>query len=112
MKNISAIAHVYARILDFSCGIYPTNDSPESILKGCAYLLKHKSIVDPQYRISVFQVLYLFSVLARKMRCFASTRVAYDLISNIFHDVLTEKQRETLDDDMMSIEVSESSGFT
>lgn len=98
------LSNIYAHVNDFSLDIFSTYSS-DVILKCCAYLLKKLPTMKNQFGMQIFQVLYLFSDLARNMNCFSSARVAYDMISKTFMDSLKGKQKEMLDDDMMTIEV-------
>jgi hypothetical protein len=104
MRNATVLCNIYAHVMDFSFKIFPTYSS-DVILKCCAYLLKKLSNTSNQFGMQILQVLYLFSDLARTMNCFSSARIAYDMISENFTDRLTGRQQETLDDNMMTIEV-------
>jgi len=103
MQRLSILHHVYAKIIDFSLGIFSTS-LPHDILQGCAFLLNSIHPSNIPDGISMVRLLTICSDVARSLGGFLSARAAYHWIATDCS--IPIHQREKLTVDMMTIEVS------
>ncbi len=103
MKDVAVLFHVYEQITDYSLGIFSV-PQPHNMVQGCLFLINSITQSKVPKGISETALFTIFCELARDLGGYVSARIGYDLLS--FDQSLSDQQKEKLDENMMTIEVS------